>query len=71
MNQTVIRKEKLLQVGASSFSAYCEAGNTDMPHIVLIIDNLTMLNELYLLDNDMFLPICREGLAVGITVVAT
>lgn len=67
--EIAFRKEKILSLGVSSFSAYCEAGNTDMPHIVLIIDNLTMLNELYLLDNDMLLPICREGLAVGITVV--
>ena len=41
------RKEKLLSVGVSSFVAYKEAGRTDMKQIVLIIDNLTALKELY------------------------
>lgn len=63
------RKEKLLEAGASSFVSYREAGNSDFPHIILLIDNLTMLNELYLIDEDVLLPICREGLSVGITVV--
>lgn len=44
------RKEKLLSVGVSSFVAYKEAGRTDMKQIVLIIDNLTALKELYFQD---------------------
>lgn len=66
-----VRKEKLLSAGVSSFVAYCEAGKTDMPLIVLIIDNIGLLKELYFTDNDWLLPICKEGLAVGISVVAT
>ncbi len=63
------RKEKLLEAGASSFVSYCEAGNNDLPHAVILIDNFTMLNELYLIEEDALLPICREGVSVGITVV--
>lgn len=40
-----------------------------MPQIVLMIDNLTALNELYLQDDDTLLTICREGIAVGVSVI--
>ena len=63
------RKEKLISVGVSSFAAYREAGMYDLPHIVLMIDNLTALKELYLRDDDELLNVCREGLSVGISVI--
>lgn len=63
------RKEKLLSAGVSNYLSYKEAGNTDIPQIVLMIDNLTALNELYLQDDDTLLTICREGIAVGISVI--
>ncbi len=63
------RKEKLMSVGVSSFTAYKEAGATDLPLIVLLIDNLSALKELYFQDDDELLGLCREGLAVGISVV--
>lgn len=64
-----IRKEKLISIGVSSFSAYREAGKTDLPQIVLVIDNLTALKELYFKDDDEILGLCREGLSVGISIV--
>lgn len=63
------RKEKLMSVGVSSFSAYKEAGKKDIPHIILMIDNLTVLKELYFEDDDDLLKLCREGLSVGISIV--
>lgn len=63
------RKEKLMSVGVSSFSAYKEAGRTDLPQIVVMIDNLTALKELYFEDDDDLLRLCREGLTVGVTIV--
>ena len=63
------RKEKLLSVGVSSFSAYKEAGKTDLPQIILMIDNLTALKELYFQDDDDLLTLCREGTTVGISIV--
>ena len=68
-NEIERRRERMVEVGVSSFAAYKEAGFTDLPHIVLMVDNLTMLKELYFQDDDDLLEICREGLAVGITVI--
>jgi len=65
------RKEKLVSIGVSSFSAYCEAGYKDISRIYIFVDNMTALMELYLENDDTFLVIIREGLSVGITVVAT
>ncbi len=63
------RKEKLLSVGVSSFAAYREAGRTDLPQIIVMIDNLTALRELYFQDDDELLTLCREGLSAGISIV--
>lgn len=63
------RKEKLMSVGVSSFSAYREAGYKDLPQLVLIIDNLTALKELYFQDDDELLNLCREGLTVGLSII--
>ncbi len=64
-----VRREKLLQANVSSFKSYKEAGHTDMPMIVLFVDNFTALKELYLTEEDYLMPICRNGLSVGISVV--
>lgn len=63
------RKEKQLSVGVSSFSAYKEAGYTDLAQIVVFIDNLTALKEQYFQDDDMLLNLCAESNAYGITFV--
>lgn len=63
------RKERLMSVGVSSFTAYKEAGMSDMPLMVLLIDNLTALKELYFQDDDELLSLCREGLTVGLSIV--
>lgn len=63
------RKEKLMAVGVSSFAAYREAGKKDLPMIVVLIDNLTALKELYFQEDDELLNLCREGLTVGISIV--
>lgn len=65
------RKKRLADTGVSSFASYLEAGKQDLPQIILLIDNLGLLRELNLLDSDPLLPICREGISVGISVVAT
>lgn len=67
--EITLRKEKLLSVGVSSYSAYSEAGYNDLPHVYVLVDNMTALMELYLQDDDTFLAIIREGLAVGISCV--
>ena len=59
----------MLAAGVSNYLSYKESGKADFPQIVLMIDNLTALNELYLQDDDTLLTICREGIAVGISVI--
>ncbi len=65
------RKNILSELGISSYSAYRDAGYRKLPQILIMIDNMTALRELYLMNEDALLPICREGLAVGISVVMT
>ena len=64
-----LRKQKLAEAGVSSYASYLESGKSDLPQIVVLIDNLTAMREMYLLDNDFLLPVCRDGLAVGISFV--
>ena len=42
-----------------------------LPHIVIMLDNLSVFKEVFQEYEDAMLNICREGLAVGVTVVAT
>lgn len=63
------RKIILADAGVSSFIAYREAGKRDLPLIVLMVDNFTAVKELYLLEEDPLIYICREGLSVGISVI--
>lgn len=65
------RKEILSNMGLSSFSAYKEAGFKDVPQIIMFIDNVSALKEIYPGTEETLAYICREGLAVGVTVVAT
>lgn len=69
-NEFTIRKEKFAKAGVSSMAAYRELGGTDIPHIVVIIDNFTALKELYFQEDTDLIRLCRDGLSVGITVVA-
>lgn len=70
--EIVSRKQKLLDHGVSSYSAYVEAGFTDLPHIYLIIENLTALLEMYFQESDeALIGIFRDSLAVGISVIVT
>lgn len=55
------RKEILAKAGVGSYASYLEAGLRGMPQIVVLVDNLTVIKELYLMENDSLLPICRDG----------
>lgn len=63
------RKEILSGMGISSFSSYKEAGYTELPQIIIMIDNFTAFKELFPQYDEDMLNICREGIAVGISVV--
>lgn len=65
------RKEVFSKLGITSFASYKEAGKTDMPHIVIMVDNFLGLKELYSEYEEDILSICREGVAVGVSLVIT
>ena len=65
------RKEKFSQLGITSFNSYIEAGYVDLPRVVLMIDNFIAFKELYSEFEDEMLSLCREGVALGISVIAT
>ncbi len=67
--EIAIRKQKMMSARVSSIVAYRGAGYTDMPLIVLFVDNFTALKELYFTNEDYLLPICRNGISVGISVI--
>ena len=69
--EIALRKQRMADIGVSSFRAYLEAGYTDLPQIILMIDNYNALKELYLGEEDWLLPICRDGLALGLSVIFT
>ncbi|MCR5195644.1 MAG: type VII secretion protein EssC [Pseudobutyrivibrio sp.] len=65
------RKERFADMGITSFSSYKEAGNKDLPQIVIMLDNFIALKELYSVYDDDLINICREGVALGISLIFT
>lgn len=63
------RKEKLVSAGVTSFASYREAGHRDLPAIVLMVDGFAAVKELYLSEEDVLLPVCRDGGVLGISVI--
>lgn len=70
-NEIQIRKDKLSELGISSFASYLEAEYRELPQIVIIIDNFNALRELFVSKEDEILPLCREGISVGISIICT
>ena len=65
------RKKLLAKKGLGSFKAYVEAGFTDIPQILLMIDNMAAFRENYSKFDEEFLNLSREGQSVGINIIAT
>jgi S-DNA-T family DNA segregation ATPase FtsK/SpoIIIE len=65
------RKETLSRIGITSFTSYKEAGNKDLPNILVIADNFLALKELYPEYEEDLLHLCREGTSVGINLIIT
>ena len=63
------RKAKLLSSGVSSYSSYLETGNNDIPRIIVLIDNYTMLKETYPEESEQLSNLLREGISVGISFI--
>lgn len=65
------RKEIFASMGITSFASYREAGKKDIPQIIIMVDNFLVLKELYPNYEDDIISICREGVAIGISLVIT
>lgn len=71
MEEFEIRKRKFLKNAVSSLSAYREAVATDMPAIVIAIDNIVPIFDLYPDLENLFITIARDGATYGIYLVYT
>lgn len=69
ITEIATRKSVLSGLGISSYISYKEAGYKDLPQIVICLDNMTAFKEMYSERDEELLNICREGVAVGITVI--
>lgn len=69
--QIADRRKKFMERGVSSFSAYRESKAHDLPQVLLLVDDLAAAKEYFSPDNDPLLAVCKEGLSLGISVVAT
>lgn len=72
MQETVqVRKKYFSQLGLSSYSAYRESGQTELPQIVIFLDNWVAFRGYYPDYEDQIISISRESVAAGISFVVT
>ena len=65
------RKKILSQSGVGNYAAYLEAGHTDMPMIVVAIDNFAAFKEFFPNETDQIGSLSREAIGVGISLIIT
>lgn len=65
------RKNTLSRMGLSSYSAYREAGKTDMPQIVVMLDNWVAFRGYFPEYEDVIINISRECVSLGICLIVT
>lgn len=69
-SETDRRRNLMLTAGAGDFPAGHEAGDGPLPRILLLIDNLAALRELFPQESEELLTLCREGSTFGISLAA-
>lgn len=65
------RKSIFAQKGLGTFKAYLEAGFTDLPQIIVMIDNISVFREHFSGLEENLLQLSREGNSVGINFIVT
>lgn len=65
------RKDMLSNMGLSSYSAYRESEQKDMPQVIIMLDNIGVFREMFSALDDKLLKLVREGSSVGISMVVT
>ena len=71
MQEFESRKRKFLQNAVSSLKAYRESVSSDMPAIVIAIDNIVPIFDLYPDLENLFVTIARDGATYGIYMIYT
>ncbi len=72
LNTFVIERKKILSgKGVGNFAAYLEAGYTDLPLVVVMIDNMAAFKEYFPDQADQINSLTREAQGVGISFVVT
>lgn len=72
LNGMVIQRKKILSSkGVGNYAAYLEAGYTDMPMAVVVIDNMAAFKEYFPDQNEDINTLSREAQGVGISFVVT
>lgn len=72
LNGMVIQRKKILSSkGVGNYAAYLEAGYTDMPVAVVVIDNMAAFKEYFPDQNEDINTLAREAQGVGISFVVT
>lgn len=72
INSTIVeRKQRMSELGIGNYAAYLEAGYTEMPLMVVIIDNMAAFKEYFPDQNDELNSITREAQSVGISFIIT
>ena len=65
------RKKILSDRGAGNYAAYLEAGYTDIPMVVVIIDNMAAFKEFFPDQAETINSLSREAIGVGVSFVIT
>ena len=72
LNQEIQKRKNILsKQGLSSYSSYRESGQTDMPQIVVFLDNWVAFRSYFPDYEDMIISITRECVSLGISFVVT
>ena len=65
------RKKTLADAGIGSYASYLDAGNTDMPLVVIMIDNFAAFKEFFPESADEIAVLSREAQGVGLSIIVT
>lgn len=70
LNTFVTRRKKVFSDnGVGDFSSYIEAGYTDMPMVVLMIDNMAAFKEYFPKQAEQIGSLSREAMRAGISII--
>lgn len=70
LNSMVVERKTILSSkGVGSFSAYLDAGYTDIPMVVVVIDNMAAFKEYFPNQADELTSLSREAQGVGISFI--